>query len=270
MYVCRHTTTACMHAGSSRVAEYRSTRVANPLRGQLCTQTSVQLHLYTSGTNNHIPWAHRPISAQACVHTREITKIHQYMGNSKHPCTLRASLRLSMPNTVRVPSTACELKHVGHRTIGASLRLSMPNAVRVQVQRASPSARVRSVHRPGCPCHKTLRVQVRRTCPSTRAEAHSVHRSGCPCQKNCTCTSTACEPKHVGLRTIGASPTLSMPVHAAGLLKSVHCQAAHTKTLSKWHKHCTYVQAQVLMYTTHAVQAAHAIYCTSHAYTHSR
>ena len=104
MYVCRHITTVCIHAGSSHVAEYRSTRVANPLRGQL--------HLHTSGTNNHIARAHRPTSAQAYVQTREITKIHQYTGKPKHPCTLRASLRLSMPNTVRV-----------------------------QVQRASPSTR---------------------------------------------------------------------------------------------------------------------------------
>ena len=102
--VCRHITTAYMYAGSSNVAEHRPTRVINPRRGQLCTQTSVHLHLYTSGTNDHIPWTHthRPTSAQAYVHTREITKIQQYTGKLKPPCTLCASLRLFMPNTVRV------------------------------------------------------------------------------------------------------------------------------------------------------------------------
>ena len=54
----------------------------------------------------------------------------------------------------RGTSTACESKHAGHRTIGTSPRLSMPNTVRVQVERASPSTRARSVYRPGCPCHK--------------------------------------------------------------------------------------------------------------------
>ena len=102
MYVCRHITAVCRHAGSTQVTEYRSTRVANLPLGQLCTQTSVQLHLYTSGTNNHIPWTHRPTSVPAYVHTRETTKIHRYKGKPKHPCTLRALLRLSMPNDVQV------------------------------------------------------------------------------------------------------------------------------------------------------------------------
>ena len=83
VYVCMYVDAprqyVCMHAGLSQVAEYRSTRAVNPLRGQLCTQASVQLHLYTSGTNNHIP------------------RTHQYKGDPKHPCTLRASLRLSVP-----------------------------------------------------------------------------------------------------------------------------------------------------------------------------
>ena len=59
---------------------------------------------------------------------------------------------------------------------------------------------------------------------------------------NCTCASTACEPKHAGLRTIGASPRLSMPNIAQAqcvrtctlrtpprLSIPVHAQRAHSK-----------------------------------------
>ena len=198
-------------------------------------------------------------------------------------------------------STACEPKHAGLRTIGELRRLSMPITVRVQVQRTSPSTRAyaRSVHRSGCSCRKlyvykysmrdqargpkhnrciaqavhaklrtstvrtigtspklfmpnTVRIQVQRASPSTRAYGRSVHRPGCPWQMlygyrysvraqtrgptpfrciaqavyaiNCTCTNSASEPKHAGLRKI----------------------------------------------TTYAAQTVHAMYCKAHAYTYAR
>ena len=147
MYVCRHITpVVCIHAWSSHIVGYRLNHVANPVRGQLCTQASLQLHLYTSSTNNHTPWAHteRPTSAQAYVDTREITKIHQYTGKLKHPCALCASLRLSTPNTVRV-----------------------------QVQRASPSTREPTHNR--CiaqAVHAKYVVQAQCVHKSTRTHVH--------------------------------------------------------------------------------------------------
>ena len=53
---------------------------------------------------------------------------------NKYPCTLGASFRLSMPNTVHVQYTYSH-------TIGAPLRLSMPNIVQVHVQCARPRTR---------------------------------------------------------------------------------------------------------------------------------
>ena len=109
---------------------YRSTRVANPLRGQLCTQTSVQLH-YTSGTINHIPWAHRPTSAQAYVHTHANLQIYT-SARANLSTRVHYVRRLGYRCQILYPSgtsTACEYKHAGHRAIGASLRLSMPNTV---------------------------------------------------------------------------------------------------------------------------------------------
>ena len=228
-----------------------------------------------------IPRAHRPTSARACVHTRKITKIHQYMSKPKHPCTLRVSLRLSMPNTVQVqraslstraiarsvhhPGWPCqmryttcipqdihakcctgtgtvrEFKHADHRAIGVSPKLAMPNAIHY-------------VRRPGYPCQilygykYNVRVQAcgpsRHRCiiPDAHAKcgrgtntacesthAGTIGASPSPCHKSCTCTSAACELKHAGLSTIGASPRLLTPKHSASSTNTVRtCKHKHS------------------------------------------
>ena len=203
-------------------------------------------------------------------------------------------------------STACESKHEDHRAIGASHRLSTPNAVQLQVQRKSISTAIAwSVHHPGCPRQMrynykySVRVQLQRS--RDRCVTPTVHAkcSGYPCQilyecnygvrvqtrgpsrdrctptavytKRGTVTSTACELTHAS--TIGTSPWLSIPqtcTCTSTTCELKHAPAVHAKTLCKWYKKSTYVQAQALMYTTHAAQAAHAMYCTTHAYTYSR
>ena len=63
-YVCRH-----IHHIEQSIDQ--PGKVTNPVRGQLCTHANVQqVHLYTSGTINHVPGVHlhRPSSAQAYVH----------------------------------------------------------------------------------------------------------------------------------------------------------------------------------------------------------
>ena len=152
-YVCRHITAVCRHVGSSQVTKYRSTRVANLLGGQLCPQASVELHLYTWGTKTHIPWTHRPTSAQTYVHTH--AKLQR--------CTItRANLSTRRVHYVRRSGYSCQ------------------NTVRVQVQRASPNTWTiaRSVHHPGYPCQmlrlsisNTVRVHVQRAISSTRTIA---------------------------------------------------------------------------------------------------
>ena len=151
--LCRHITAVCMHAGSSRVPEYKSTRVDNSLRGQLCTQASVQLHMYTSGTNNHIHTlgTHTDLSTSVITHTKlqrytstranPSTRVH-YVRGLGYPCQMLYGYKYDVRAQVRGPSrdlciaqavhakcctdtsTACEPKHAG--SIGASPRLSMP------------------------------------------------------------------------------------------------------------------------------------------------
>ena len=87
-----------------------------------------------------------------------------------------------------------------------------------------------------------------------------------------TRTVRTCKHKHSCI--LRASPRPPTPnavqvVHARGQDRYI-ARAVHAKTLRKWYKHSTYVQAQALMCTTHAAQANHAIYCTTHAYTYSR
>ena len=180
-------------------------------------------------------------------HICEITKIRQYTGNLKHPCTLRASLSLSMPNTVGVQVQRASPNIAGHCTIGTSPRLSMPNTVRVQVERVSPSTRARSVHRPGCPCHKLYEYKYNvRT--QARGPKHNRRITQTIYAINCACTSTASEPEHAGLSTIGASPRLSIPVHAQvrgctqngaspRLSMPKHCASGTTTVRAYKHKH---------------------------------
>ena len=119
----------------------------------------------------------------------------------------------------------------------------MKNAVRVQVKRASPRTRARWVHRP---VH-TIKPYVYKYNVRAEARAQAVHAVELYAYKYSMRAQTR-GPKHN--RCIS--------------------QAVHAKTLCKWYKHSTYVQAQSLMYTSHAAQAAHAIYCTAHAYAYSR
>ena len=96
----------------------------------------------------------------------------------------------------------------------------------------------------------------------TRVPKHKRYR--------CTCTSTSCEPRHVDLSTVGASPRLSMQYTPRAYENRCIASAFDARTLCKLYKHSTYVQVQALMYTTYTTQAAHTIYCTTHAYTFSR
>ena len=52
--------------------EYRSTGVVNPLRDQLCTWASVQLHLYRSGTNNQYKYNVRFQTIARSVHHQTV------------------------------------------------------------------------------------------------------------------------------------------------------------------------------------------------------
>ena len=165
-----------------------------------------------------------------------------------------ASPRLAMPNAVTtcIPqdihakcctgtSTVREFKHADHRAIGVSPRLTMPNAIHY-------------VRRPGYPCQIlygykfSVRVQAcgpsRQRCiiPDAHAKcgkgtntacepthAGTIGASPSPCHKNCTCTSAACELKHAGLSTIGASPRLFMPKHSASSTNTVRtCKHKHS------------------------------------------
>ena len=58
MYVDISEQYVCMHGHHIQQSIDQQGKGANPVRGQLCTHASVQLQLYTSGTNNHVPWAH--------------------------------------------------------------------------------------------------------------------------------------------------------------------------------------------------------------------
>ena len=91
----------------------------------------------------------------------------------------------------------------------------------------------------------------------TRVPKHNRYR--------CTCTRTSCEPRHVDLSTVGASPRLSMPVHATGLRKSVHrlgCRCQNTVQV---------VQAQYLRASTSThVYYAHHPGCPYHILYNAR
>ena len=112
-------------------------------------------------------------------------------------------------------------KHEHSRTQRASLRLSMPNTVQLQAQcvRTSTSTHVHYVRRPGCSCY-TLHMYTRsmhdQACGPTHnrriAQAvHSEHR---------TRACTRCSLEHADFRTLDASLKLPMPntvhVHAQG------------------------------------------------------
>ena len=117
-------------------------------------------------------------------------------------------------------------KHKHSRTLRASLRLSMPNTVLVQAQcvRTITSTHVHYVRRPGCPCHILYMYTY-----SVRAQARGPTHNRCIAQavhaKHCTSTSTVRTYKHKHSCTLRTPPRLSMPytVH-------VHVQRAHPST----------------------------------------
>ena len=157
-------------------------------------------HTYTEQPRHKRMYTHAKLQRYSSTRANANPRVH-YVRHSGCSCQILYGYKYSVRAQARGPtndrciaqavhakyctgtSTACKPKHAGLRTIGASPRLSMPNTVRILVQRVRPS---------------------------TRAYAQSVHRPGCPCQILYG-TSTACEPKHAGLRTIDASPRLSMP-----------------------------------------------------------
>ena len=149
----------------------------------------------------------------------------------------------------------------------------MPSTVRVQVQRASPSTRAyaRSVHHPGCPCQILYVYKY-----SVRAQAHGPTHDRCMTQAvyaiNLTCTSTACKPKHAGLSPIGASPRLSMPntvrVHVQRASpstraygRSVHRPGCSCRILYGY-KYSVRAQARGPTHDRCIAQAIRAISCT--------
>ena len=89
---------------------------------------------------------------------------------------------------------------------------------------------------------------------------------------NGTSTVLTCKHKHSCI--LRASPRPSTPnavqvVHARGQDRDI-ARAVHAKTLCKWYKHSTYVQAQALMYTTCITPAVHAKYGTKSSRTRAR
>ena len=227
-----------MHT-QAKLQTYTSSRANLSTRVHYVRRSGHSIPNYCTGTSKH-----------ASPNTWTIVRSVHHLGC---PCQM---LRLSMLNTVRVQvqraisSTWTIARSVHHPGCPCQmLRLSMPNTVRValQVQRASPSTRTiaRSVHHPGCPCqmrygykysvrahargHERYIAQVVHAIKlyvyeyNVRAQTRGPEHN----RYSCTCTSTACEPKHVGLSTIGAdqytsrayeidaSPRLSMPKHCA-------------------------------------------------------
>ena len=204
-------------------------------RAYICTCTRrVQTTTYPGHTHTDQPrhkrmYTHAELRRYSSTRANSSPRVH-YVRRSCCSCQILYGYKYSVRAQARGPtndrciaqavhakyctgtSTACEPKHAGVRTIGASPRLSMPNTVRVLVQRVSPStqAYAQSVHRSGGPCQILYGYKY-----SVRAQARGPTHDRCIAQvvyaKYCTCTSTACEPKHAGLRTIGASPRLSIP-----------------------------------------------------------
>ena len=120
----------------------------------------------------------------------------------------------------------------------------MPNIAQIQY--------TRSVHRPGCLCQTLHKYSTHDRCIT----------QACPCQY-CTGTSTACEPKHAGLRTIGASPRLSMSntvrvqVQRASPSTQAYARSVHGPGCPRQTSH---------KYSTHdrcIAQTVHAKHCTS-------
>ena len=125
--------------------------------------------------------------------------------------------------------------------------------LRVQVQRTISNHIARSVHHQSCSCQmlrlsmsNTVRVtlQVQRASPNTRTIARS--------------------------SSSRTRATIAVQVvHARGQDRYI-ARAVHAKTLYKWHKHSTYVQAQALIYTTCITSAVHAKCGTSSSRTRAR
>ena len=212
-------------------------------RGQILRRERGQGNIhFPCSTDHEQDWQPHPVdpySCYMCDHTKHCT-------STKYTtCIVQA---LHAKHCISI-STVCTYKHKHSCTLRTSPRLSMPYTAHVHVQRASSS---------------------------TRAYAQLVHRQAVHA-KHCTSTSTVRTYRHKHSCTLRTLPRLFMPytvhVQRARLSTRAYAQSVHhpghpCQTLYKY-KHSTCVQAQVLMYTTYAVQAVHTIpYTRTHIRTH--
>ena len=180
---------SCVHV---RAYNYTFTRQVQATT-YTCTGRARHKRMYTQESTKGTP-VH--VQAQAPAYTNQVHRsgcpYRTLLYKHKHSCTLRASLRMSMPNTVKVQA---------------------------QDVRARTSTHVHYVRRPVCPCHKlymyTYSAHPQAPGPThKRCIAQAVHA------KHCTRRCTVCTPKNAGSRTLGASLKLPMPntvyVHVPG------------------------------------------------------
>ena len=123
--------------------------------------------------------------------------------------------------------TVCTSKHTGICTLCASLRLPIPNTVDVHVECAHPRSRtpVQRRHRSGHPCQPRCKYKY-----SVHAHVHATTHNRCITQaaaEHCTCLRTGCTSTHAHSRTIGASlrPLMLNTVH-------IHVRSARSTPLA--------------------------------------
>ena len=174
MYVCMYSMYVdisqqyvCMHVHHISQSIDQPSKVANPVRGQLCTHASVQLHLYTSDTSNHVPWVHTHSLSSVCTHAK-VQKVLQYTCKLKHPCTLT---RCTVPvaNTEHCTSTNTHVRYVRRSGCLCQTLYSYKHSAYVQ-------ARSLMYTPPRLSMPYTAHVHVQCARPSTQAYAQSVHR----------------------------------------------------------------------------------------------
>ena len=171
--------------------------------------------------------------------------------------------------------------HANSGTLRASLRLSMPNTVRVKY---SVRVQARGPPRVRCITPAVYAKCGTGTKPACEPTHTGIGASSSPCHKNCTCTSIVCELQHAGLSTIGTSRRLFLPKHSARVTSTVRAckhkhscilrtplrlsmpytvQRTHTRTHAEWYNaRAAHVDRRSYThthtrYTARAVQAEH-------------